>query len=116
MMPMPARIGLVVLSAAAVVWLAVLLHGASLREDGQAIALRPPARLSDADVARATSLLEHAAQRTPDTEPEIDEAALLIRVRKTARARALLESVVSRAEHWAGTTGTLTMAPAAQDR
>ena len=90
------RVALGALAAAAVVWLALLLHGVALREDGQAIALRDPDTLSSTQVERALSLLERARARTPDTEPIIAEAALLIRVDQPRRARPLLEEVVRR--------------------
>lgn len=93
---MAARVGLALLATAAVVWLAVLLHGAALRDDGQEIALRDPKTLSGAEVNRAVSLLRRARAHTPDTEPLLDEAALLVRVGQMRRARPPLEELLRR--------------------
>jgi hypothetical protein len=93
---MAIRVGLGLVAAAAVAWLAVLLHGVALREDGQKIALRDPRSLSGAEVTRAVSLLRRAEAHTPDTEPILDQAALLVRVGQVRRSRPLLEDIVRR--------------------
>lgn len=90
------RAGLGLVAAVAVAWLAVLLHGVALRDDGQKVALRDPRSLSRADVERAVSLLQRSRAHTPDTEPILDQAALLVRVGQLRRARPLLEDIVRR--------------------
>ena len=93
---MAIRVGLVAVCAAAVVWLAVLLHGVTLHEDGQAIAVHDPAKLTPAQVEHALSLLRRSEAHTPDTEPILDQAALLVRKGQMRRATPLLEDIVDR--------------------
>ena len=93
---MAIRVGLAALCAAAVVWFAVLVHAVALRDDGQAIANHDPSRLSAAQVARSLSLLQRARAHTPDTEPILDEAALLVRLGRQRQAAPLLETIVRR--------------------
>jgi Flp pilus assembly protein TadD len=93
---MAMRIGMALACAAALAWLAVVLHSVALRDDGQEIAARDPKTLSAAEVAHSLSLLRRAQAHTPDTEPLLDRGALLVRLGQVRRATPLLEQIVDR--------------------
>jgi predicted Zn-dependent protease len=90
------RLLVIAAALAAGVWLALGLHSASLEEDAQRIAARPPAALSQAEVARAVDMFERSRANNPDTRTVLREAGLLARRARFAEAVRLLEPVVRR--------------------
>jgi hypothetical protein len=82
------------LAAAAIVVLAVWLHSSHL--DAQGVAFRPtPAHpATKAQIASALSHFERAGHNNPDTKPEVDEATILIFLKRDTQATRLLGEVV----------------------
>ena len=83
-------------AAVAAVFALLWLHSARLETQGQAIAERPAATLSRAEVDRAARLFQSARSNNPDSRPVVLEAGLLIRTGRPRQAVTLLRPVVKR--------------------
>jgi len=92
-MSLAARSVLVLLAAAAALWLAAGLRAA--REESRAIAL-VRADAGPGELARSASLLRSAAAHSPSTRPELRLAQLLALEGRPAAARPVLEAIVRR--------------------
>jgi predicted Zn-dependent protease len=73
---MPGRVLLVVLSLAAIAWLAISLRGYDRYERGEQLAFAPDA--GQAPVEEAARLLEDSRFLNPDTRPLLTKGALLV--------------------------------------
>jgi predicted Zn-dependent protease len=78
------------------VWTGFGLHSALLQRDAQRTGFRAPETLTPAQIAHATDLFERARKRNPDTQPAVNEAALLARVGQERRAVSLLRDVIDK--------------------
>jgi predicted Zn-dependent protease len=94
---MPGRVLLVVVSLAALAWLAVSLRGYDLYERGERLAFAPDA--GGAPVEEAARLLEDSRFLNPDTRPLLTKGALLVargKGREPQEGLALIEEAVRR--------------------
>jgi hypothetical protein len=85
---------LVAIAAGAVLWLGHGLRAIHLDAEGNARLQDAGARPDASTAAEARSLFRRAARHNADPTPELDEAALLIRLGRRREAAPLLESVV----------------------
>jgi hypothetical protein len=104
---------------------AVGLRAAMLTEEGRSLVPTRPVPLSDAEFARARSVLRDAQRLTPDPEPKLLEAVLLVNRRQFDESIRLLDEVVAaeprNAQAWAVLAAALEIvrsprAPAARAR
>jgi hypothetical protein len=104
---------------------AVGLRAATLTEEGRGLVPTRPVPLSDAQFAHARSVLHDAQRLTPDTEPKLLEAVLLVNRRQFDESIRLLDEVVAaeprNAQAWAVLAAALEIvrsprAPAARAR
>ena len=94
---MPGRVLLVVLSVAALAWLAVSLRGYDRYERGERLAFAPDA--GQTPVEEAARLLEDSRFLNPDTRPLLTKGALLVargQGRQPEEGVALIEEAVRR--------------------
>lgn len=84
---------MVVAAVVAIAWLGVWLQSTRLSADARrtgALARTP------AQVDRSVTLFRDAARLTPDTQPEVGEAFVLIRARQAQRGARILRGVLRR--------------------
>jgi hypothetical protein len=121
----PPRLVLALPAVAIAAVLAVGLRAAMLTEEGRDLVPTRPAPLSDAQFAHARSVLRDAQRLTPDPEPKLLEAVLLVNRRQFDESIRLLDEVVAaeprNAQAWAVLAAALEIvrsprAPAARAR
>jgi predicted Zn-dependent protease len=88
------RIALLLVSLAAVVWLASAYPGTRAEEQAKAIQPATGKQLSQAQIARSIDLLEKARRRRPDGEVDPKLAGLELTAGHPERAVALLRPLV----------------------
>jgi Flp pilus assembly protein TadD len=93
---MPGRVLLAGGAVAAAVWLGFGLSSALLQRSAQRTGFRAPETLSPSQIAHATHQFERARKHNPDTQPAVNEAALLARVGQQDRAVSILRGVVDK--------------------
>lgn len=93
---MTARVLLTVAAIAAAVWLGIGLNSSLLQRSAQRTGFRAPETLTPAQIAHATDRFESARKRNPDTQPAVNEAAMLARVGQEREAVSILREVVDK--------------------
>jgi hypothetical protein len=92
--PVPARAAVAVAAVAIVVLVGVGLRAATLTEEGRSLVPTRAVRLSDAQFEHARSVLRDAQRLTPDPEPKLLEAVLVVNRRQIGESIRLLDEVV----------------------
>ena len=93
---MPARIALGLLVVAVVAWLALGLRSATLEADAAGLVGSSPATASPERLAEARDAYLRAAERNPDTGPEVRAAGIANFTGKPRDGLAILRGVVDR--------------------
>jgi predicted Zn-dependent protease len=88
------RIALLLVSLAAVAWLATAYPGTRAEEQARAIQPAAGGRLTQAQIARSIDLLEKARRRRPDGEVVVKLAGLELTAGRPEQAVALLRPLV----------------------
>jgi hypothetical protein len=92
--PVPARAAVAVAAVAIAVLVGVGLRAATLTEEGRSLVPTSAVRLSDAQFEHARSVLRDAQRLTPDPEPKLLEAVLVVNRRQIGESIRLLDEVV----------------------
>ena len=93
---MLARILLVLISAAAIAWLAIWLNRVDAYQHARREAIAKGAAQDPARVRHVTDLFESARDLTPDTTPILGEGVFLIEAGQNQRAARVLNEVLRR--------------------
>lgn len=93
---MTGRVLLAVAAVAAAIWLGIGLNSSLLQRSAERTGFRSPETLTPAQITHATDRFESARENNPDTQPAVNEAALLARVGQERRAVAILRDVVDK--------------------
>lgn len=93
---MTGRVLLAVAAVAAAIWLGIGLNSALLQRSAERTGFRAPETLTPAQIAHSVDRFESARKHSPDTQPAVNEAALLARVGRERRAVAILRDVVDK--------------------
>lgn len=93
---MAGRVIFGIAAVAAAIWLGIGLDSSLLQRSAQRTGFRAPETLTPAQIAHATDRFEAARKRNPDTQPAVNEAALLARVGQEGRAVSILRDVVDK--------------------
>jgi hypothetical protein len=92
--PVPARAAVAVAAVAIAVLVGVGLRAATLTEEGRSLVPTRAVRLTDAQFEHARSVLRDAQRLTPDPEPKLLEAVLVVNRRQIGESIRLLDQVV----------------------